>query len=209
MCTLWPGDTSLVGRGAGPLLADLLPPYTWRMAVGTGWGFGSLVRHLRDRGSPGWGETELLGWLEQRRWIVAELHAVGRADNHRRRLRPGDDLLADLYALSRLVDILIAPHQPINDDPALLDWTTGWPWWPGPLPAATAWAGFRAALGATAIAAEDFHPFFHEIVAVQSADDPDATPSLVGEHWPGALIGALLLVRCGGPVMPVLGLVAT
>jgi hypothetical protein len=34
-------------------------------------------------------------------------------------------------------------------------------------------------------------------VAVEPADDPDEEPSLVAEHWPGALIGSLLLTRSG------------
>ena len=102
-----------------------------------------------------------------------------------------------LYALSRLVDILIGPHQPINEDPALLAWTTHQPWWPGPTPSSSAWAAFRAAIGAVAIAEDRFHPFFHEIVAVQQAVDPDEPPSLVIEHWPGAVIGGLLLTRSG------------
>jgi hypothetical protein len=36
-----------------------------------------------------------------------------------------------------------------------------------------------------------------EVVAVQPSDDPDERPILVAEHWPGAIVGGLLLVRSG------------
>jgi hypothetical protein len=52
-------------------------------------------------------------------------------------------------------------------------------------------------LGATPIQEETFHPFFHEIVEVQSDPDPTAVPRLVDQHWPGMLVGHLLLVRAG------------
>jgi hypothetical protein len=103
-----------------------------------------------------------------------------------------------MYVVSRLIEILIAPLQPVNPDPALLAWTTGRPWWPGPLPTATAWAAVCDAVGATVIAEDTFHPFFHEIVAVQPADDPDQAPSLIWQHWPGALVGSMLLARGRG-----------
>jgi hypothetical protein len=42
-----------------------------------------------------------------------------------------------------------------------------------------------------------FHPFLHEIVDVEQADDPDEEPSVVAERWPGSFIGSLVLVRAG------------
>ena len=119
------------------------------------------------------------------------------------RTRTGDaaagmtSISMELYPVGRLVDILIGPHQPVSDDPALVAWTTGKPWWSGPLPALSAWTTFLAAVGAVSIAEDRFHPFFHEIVAVLPAEDPDEVPSLVAEHWPGGLVGGLLLARSG------------
>lgn len=110
---------------------------------------------------------------------------MGRPENHRNPVEPDDDLLTSLYALGRLVDVLISPREPVNDDPALLNWTNGKPWWSGPEPSATAWDSFRRAIDATPIAEDSFHPFFHEIVTMHPADDPDEAPSLVEERWPG------------------------
>jgi hypothetical protein len=164
------------------------------------WEFQSLFFQLRDEAAVGWGEEIVLPWLDARPHCLAELRELGRPDSHRNRVEPDPDhftALEGLYALGRVIDVLIAPHQPVNDDPELLAWTTGAPWWEGRLASASAWRPFCAALGATLIAESSFHPFFHEIVDVQVADAPDEPPSLVAEHWPGALRGGLLLVRSG------------
>jgi hypothetical protein len=160
------------------------------------WEVQNLIVDLRWNGQPDWDESVIRPIVEQRPTILAFLHDVGRPEA-RGPLPGGDENLWDLYVLSRLTDILIAPHQPVNDDPALIAWTTKEPWWSGPLPSRSAWSATIAALGATRIAEDAFHPFFHEIVAVEPADDPDEEPSLVAEHWPGALIGSLLLTRSG------------
>lgn len=154
-----------------------------------------LIRDLRDEGAPGFGAEVLLPWLAERPEIVTELREIGRPDSHRRPV--SDEVSFGLYALSRLVEILIAPYQPVDGDPKLLAWTTGEPWWPGPMPSATAWSEFRSALGAVEIAEDAFHPFFHEVVRVVPADDPDEPPSLVEQLWPGAVVGGLVLVRSG------------
>jgi hypothetical protein len=65
------------------------------------------------------------------------------------------------------------------------------------LPDTEALLALAAAIDGTLIARERFHPFFHEIVAVSPADDPDAGPELVDEVWPGFLVNSLLLVRAG------------
>ena len=148
----------------------------------------------------GCSEEVPLSWLEPRPYLLAELHEIGRPDS--RRLRFVRDwqhytVLEGLYALSRIIDVLIAAHQPSDDDPALLNWTTGKPWWPGELPAASTWRAFVAAIGAVPVDQSSFHPFFHEIVTVQPSDDPDEAPVLIAEHWPGAIVGSLLLARAG------------
>ncbi len=83
------------------------------------WEFQHLVIDLRDEGSAGWGGEELVPWLEQRPAVASGLHAVGRPENHRN-------------------PVLISPREPVSDDPALLNWTNGKPWWSGPEPLATA-----------------------------------------------------------------------
>jgi hypothetical protein len=161
------------------------------------WEIRDLILYTRDNALPGWGGDDLARWLGHHPQIVAELHEFGRPEACRPVTKDGFWDVYGLYALSRLVEIVLGPHQPANDDPELLAWTTGEPWWSGPPAAASAWSTLTAALHATPIAEDRFHPFFHEIVAVQPADDPDEPASLVAEHWPGVLVGSLLLARSG------------
>jgi hypothetical protein len=162
------------------------------------WQFQDLILESRDDDVRGFDAERLLPWLEQRPEIVAELHAIGHPDSHSRTPDPDDGRLEGLYALSRLIDILLAPHQTTNADPALLSWTTpGQPWWRGPMAAVDTWTLFSCAVGAVPIAEDAFHPFFHEIVSVVLADDPHQAPELFAEHWPGAMLGGLVLARSG------------
>jgi hypothetical protein len=95
-------------------------------------------------------------------------------------------LLAELDALSRVLDLLIGSD---------------------------AYPRFAAAVGLSTIGEDRFHPFFHEIVAVEQADDPDEPITLLAEVWPGYLLGSLLVERAGVRVRAgaahVLGPVAT
>jgi hypothetical protein len=99
--------------------------------------------------------------------------------------------------MSRVFDVLIAPFQPVSDDPALLNWVSLEPWWTGSLPDDGALPALAQAIGAVSIAEDRFCPFFHEIVAVEQAEDPDGAPELVSQVWPGYLARSLLLVRAG------------
>jgi hypothetical protein len=44
---------------------------------------------------------------------------------------------------------------------------------------------------------ETFHPFYHEIVEVEQAPDPDEPVSLLKTLWPGFLLGQMLFCRAG------------
>jgi hypothetical protein len=101
--------------------------------------------------------------------------------------------LQALYALTRVLDVLIAPFQQVPQQPEHGEA----PGWTGRLPDESALGTFCREIGGVEITEEAFHPFFHEIVAVQAADDPDQPPVLVREQWPGFLVGSLLLARAG------------
>jgi len=169
---------------------------------GEQWRWRLLFDRLLEYGGDDWADDLLLPWVEENPAQVVELHEIGAPENHGvpvERGPRGHSVLWGLYALSRVVDVLISPFQPVNDDPDLLAWTYDppGPWWRGRVPSATAHAPFMEAMGCTRIGEERFHPFFHEIVAVEVAADPDHPPELVDEHWPGYLVGSLLLVRSG------------
>jgi hypothetical protein len=115
-----------------------------------------LFDRLLEYGGDSWAEDVLLPWVEENPGQVAELHEIGAPGNHRvavEREPRGHSFLWGLYALSRVVDVLISPFQPVNDDPDILAWTyhPPGPWWRGRIPSAEAYAPFMEAMGCTRI----------------------------------------------------------
>lgn len=94
-----------------------------------------------------------------------------------------------LYALSRIVDLVRLPLTPTR------------------LLQLDSWSVFGITdedlreffmgFGLDPLPKSDFHPFFHEIVEVDQDPDPDAPAVLLGEVWPGAALGTLLISRAG------------
>jgi hypothetical protein len=160
------------------------------------WNFQDLFDDLSETTTAGWGNEILQPWLEERQSVLAELRELGRSDSHRVRV-PDDGVhysaLEGLYALSRVVDVLLLAFQPDKSDPGI----SGHPLWRDAIPASSAWPDLCAALGAAPVAESSFHPFFHEIVSVEQSDDADEPPTVIDECWPGAIVGSLLLARAG------------
>lgn len=59
------------------------------------------------------------------------------------------------------------------------------------------YARYWTGVGMRTVTASAFHPFFHEIVDVEAADDPDAPCTLIATVWPCLLWGRLLFGRAG------------
>lgn len=128
----------------------------------------------------------LAPWLresgDERRWL-AEFGARRGTP-----VPPADDGdVIRLYALSRVVDVLVLSFEPRAPD-------AGWN-----LASVTAdeFNRFMTGLGLERIDRPVFHPFFHEIVAVDQAPEEDAAPELVDVFWPGYMLGPLLISRAG------------
>ncbi|MFJ9446206.1 hypothetical protein ACIRRH_30750 [Kitasatospora sp. NPDC101235] len=86
----------------------------------------------------------------------------------------GQRLVEELYALSRVADVLLL-------DPQL------------PL-----YLGLFTALGMAPFeSAARFDPFLHEIVEVERAEDPQAPIEILDVRWPGLMLGELLFNRAG------------
>ncbi|GAA0838265.1 hypothetical protein ACFQVD_08845 [Streptosporangium amethystogenes subsp. fukuiense] len=164
---------------------DLYSDHHWRSL------FETVYTH---EGGGRWLVDELLRWLRKHPAHVAEVREAGRPESHLIALgKPppkGYSPLQRLYAVSRILDLLIMNYQETSPDDAR----------PIPdalFPATEVYPVFCDALGATRITRRGFHPFFHEIVEVRQADDLDEPPSIVEERWPGYLIGSMLLMRAG------------
>jgi hypothetical protein len=99
--------------------------------------------------------------------------------------------LEHLYALSRVSDLLILPFQPVREPGA----EYVWPWAPNiQLEERSEWL---RSLGMREIGQETFHPFYHEIVEVEQASDPDEPITLLETIWPGFMLGQMMFCRAG------------
>ena len=96
--------------------------------------------------------------------------------------------LWQLYALSRVFDVLLLPFQNGRAD----DYD-----WAGPLILLEEYGAFAEALGLGVLQPTEFSPFYHEVVEVEPATDP-MEPARVLEHkWPSLILGNMLFARSG------------
>jgi hypothetical protein len=162
---------------------------------------------LHYAGSDAYHEV-LLPWLPKAQEAMTVLRRYGSLEALQWRKDTPDDLcsggdtsyyscLERLYALSRISDLLLLPFEPVlppppveppHDDPWLLDAKISaeqrHEWW--------------TALGMTLIDETlPFHPFYHEIVTVEQADDPQEPISLTGTLWIGFTLGQMMFCRAG------------
>ncbi len=86
-----------------------------------------------------------------------------------------DEALCRLYALSRVNDLLLCGLELMRDD----------------------YLTFMTGLGMRVVTRDAFHPYFHEIVAIEASIDPSAPPRIQRELWPGLVLGNLLFSRAG------------
>ncbi|MFI7637272.1 hypothetical protein [Nonomuraea sp. NPDC049400] len=152
----------------------------------------SLYESVFDHKGDGLADM-LLRWLDEHPAHVAEVREAGQPESHLIPLgkppKRGYSSLERLYAVNRILDLLILSYQDPPDDSAES---------PNEVcPPVGVYPAFCAALGADRIGRRGFHPFFHEVVEVRPADDPDEPPSIVEERWPGYMMGSMLLMRAG------------
>lgn len=103
--------------------------------------------------------------------------------------------LEHLYALSRVSDMLLLPFQPVRNPTTfpMAAYSEGWV--PSiHLEERNEWL---RSLGMQQADQPTFHPFYHEIVDVDQATDPDEPITLVETLWPAFLLGHMLFCRAG------------
>ncbi|MCA2227562.1 hypothetical protein [Nonomuraea aurantiaca] len=151
-----------------------------------------LYEGVFDHEGDGLGDM-LLRWLDEHPGHVAEVREAGQPESHLIPLgkppRRGYSSLVRLYAVNRILDLLILNYQDQPDDSAASPDEA--------YPPVGIYPAFCEALGADRIGRRGFHPFFHEVVEVRPVDDPDEPPSIVEERWPGYMMGSMLLMRAG------------
>ena len=139
---------------------EVIGPGAVVIGPGTGqWQWRGLFEDLLAYQGDDWAGDVIDSWALQHPGVIAELHAIGAPGNHRARVtwRRGEySALEGLYALGRVLDVLAAPYQPANQDPTLLSWSNGRPWWTGWIPDQGALPAFADAIGAARISEEKF-----------------------------------------------------
>jgi len=130
----------------------------------------------------------LMPWQDKAYQAMSVLQTYG--ENQARSLLRENivEHLWELYALSRVSDILLLPFQKGNYDGSS---------WEGPNIKLEERDEYLSSLGMRAIEQEIFHPFFHEIVEVMQSPDPDEPISLDIVMWSGFMLGSLLFCRAG------------
>ena len=153
-------------------------------------------------------EEVLLPWLPRAQEAMAKLGQYGdpvamawrRGDSDPCR---GNDLsyyscLQHLYALSRVSDLLLVPFEPVRLELLRDTIRDGEPWLPSAVLTEDERRAWWQALGMSPIPeTQPFHPFYHEIVAVEQAEDPTEPISVTATLWTGFLLGQMLFARAG------------
>lgn len=142
------------------------------------------------------GSAVLWSWLDPARALLEPLRAYGAWDAHARTYWRGHDgvdekMIQDVqqfYAFSRVSDILLLPFQSGAHDGSS---------WAGPTIGPAERMAFFTSLGLERINKLDFHPFFHEIVTVEQANDAASPIVVVDELWQGFMLDHLLICRAG------------
>ncbi|WP_329586855.1 hypothetical protein OG500_36780 [Kitasatospora sp. NBC_01250] len=111
----------------------------------------------------------------------------------------GQDLLWELYGLSRVSDWLLLAFQPPAEEPSAAGPATATAIEPATVTAAAEheYLALFTTLGMTPFDGSAFDPFLHEIVEVEQADDPHAPIEITEVRWPGLMLGRLLFSRAG------------
>lgn len=93
-----------------------------------------------------------------------------------------------LYALSRVTSLLLLRFQSGRADGTD---------YPGPAISIEGFQRFHRQLGFTLTEADDFHPFFHEIVTVVPAQNTESPAHLTDCIWPCLMLGDMQFCRAG------------
>lgn len=150
--------------------------------------------------------TELLDFAARQEWMAGLARrfesAVARFDDTMA-YEPEDDglmeMLWQLYAASRVRDVLLLAHQPVPADDCVreLDEALGrqQPVF-RPVPAGQV-TEFFAAIGCRPVTEASFDPILHEILTCKAADRPGAPIEITGQEWPALMLGDLVFARAG------------
>lgn len=127
----------------------------------------------------------LIPWQDKADQAMKHLKVYGNIEAKTWQCEGKKDL-CDLYALSRVSDILLLPFQSGSHDIKCV-----------PQISLQERSEFFIRLGMQPIEQATFHPFYHEVVEVVQSPDPSEPISLVEIIWPGFMLGSMMFCRAG------------
>ena len=129
--------------------------------------------------------TALLDWLARNsselNWL-ADLRRLGPD------WRATQEDLWRLYALSRVLELIILPLQPRTGDDSD---------WPGPAVNEGHLIAFAQGLGLEVLSPTRFSPFDCEIITATQAMAPNAPVAILRHTWPCLMLGKMMVLRAG------------
>lgn len=148
---------------------------------------------------------ELLEFAARQEWMTEVARRVASVARFEYTMpsEPEDEelngTLWELYAASRVRDVLLLAHQPgpVSDPVRELDealhreqplFRTV------PVDQIT---GFFTAIGCQPVTEASFDPILHEIITCEAADHPATPIQITGQCWPALMIGELVFTRAG------------
>lgn len=146
----------------------------------------------------------LFPWMKDAKRVMEQLAPYGKIEA--RLWRPEKEEVAvdlyDWYALSRVSDLLLLslpPERGEYDSEWMNQSMTFFEESPFQRPKVglNDYLQFFVELGMRRFDHPTFHPFYHEIVEVEQAEDPDTPIELLEVFWPGLLFDHLLFSRAG------------
>ena len=150
--------------------------------------------------------TEVLDFAARQQWmsdLARRFEIVVARFDDTMAYEPEDDGLAQtlcqLYAASRVRDVLLLTHQPVSADDSVreLDEALGrkQPVFRAvPVDQVTE---FFAAIGCRPVTEASFDPILHEILTCKAAGHPGSPIEITGQAWPALMIGELVFTRAG------------
>jgi hypothetical protein len=132
----------------------------------------------------------LIPWIEKAQPAITDLARFKTFSPIARTDQDSLNAMWNLYALSRVNDLLLLPFQDENGKA-----------YTGPTLNLAEYTQFFARIGFTVVEADRFSPFHHEVLRVHQSKDEDEAVGVVGHIWPGLMFGDMLFSRSGVEVI--------
>ena len=131
----------------------------------------------------------LAPWIEKAPAAIAELERFRKSSPHDRNDQTAQAAMWNLYALSRVNDLLLMSFQTREAENRIASVSLD------------EYEAFFTRIGFTVVGSGQFAPFHHEIVRVYQSKEDEEPIGVLGPLWPGLMLGDMLFSRSGVEVI--------